>query len=224
MSRRKVEIKELIRYIPLLIMIAAIAVYFVNKDSFTPESISKLAPENNVLAVMFIMALAAAKSLSVFFPFFVIEIISALLFPKTVAVAVNIAAIAVSFLISYTVGRCSGSKMIPKLRVKYPKFDVFQGIIEKNEPFSIFALRIIGIIPMDVVGMYFGAMKSRFAIYMLASLIGALPDLVLETLIGTSIKTLSSPLFFIAFGFRMIISVASFAIYRKYVAKKRGES
>lgn len=221
MKNIKEKVVVILRYLPLLMTLAAIIVYILNRDSLTAESISGVAPENAALAVLFILFIAALKSVSVFFPFFIVEVISTLLFPKGIAIIINIAAICVSFLTAYAVGRLSGSGMIEKLRKKYEKFNDFQGMIEKNKVFAVFALRIIGILPMDTVSMYLGAMKTDVLVYLAASLAGGMPDLILETIIGDGIKNPGSTSFFVAIAIRLSLSLLSLYIYRRYVTKKQ---
>ncbi len=222
MKDKKQVALDIARCLPLLMIVAFAVIYFVFKDDIKPEAIKAFVPENASLAVLFMMLIGAAKGLSVFCPFILIELIGALVFKdKVIAILANTAAIAASFSAAYLVGRCSGSVMVDKLREKYPKFNDFYSLIKRNSMFSVFALRIIGVLPMDVVSMYFGALKISYPKYLVMSLLGAAPDLILETIIGAELKNYRSPTFWIAVLCRLAFTAVTVLVYRVWVKKNK---
>ncbi len=111
--------------------------------------------------------------------------------------------------------------MVDKLREKYPKFNDFYSLIKRNGTFSVFALRIIGVLPMDVVSMYFGASKISYPKYIVMSLLGAAPDLILETIIGAELKNYRSPVFWIAVACRLAFTAVTLLVYRVWIKKNK---
>ena len=102
---------------------------FHDKHPLSTECARFLNPKTVAPAVLFMMILGAAKGLSVFCPFVLIELIGTLIFKdKVAAILANAAAIAATFSAAYLVGRCSGSIMVDKLREKYPKFNDFYSL------------------------------------------------------------------------------------------------
>ncbi len=222
MKNKKQAALDIARCLPLVMIVAFAVIYFVFRDDITADAIKDFAPENESLAVLFMMLIGAAKGISVFCPFILIELIGALIFKdKVVAILVNTAAIAATFTSAYLVGRCSGSVMVDKLREKYPKFNDFYSLIKRNGTFSVFALRIIGVLPMDVVSMYFGASKISYPKYIVMSLLGAAPDLILETIIGAELKNYRSPVFWIAVACRLAFTAVTLLVYRVWIKKNK---
>lgn len=222
MKDKKQVALDIARCLPLLMIVAFAVIYFVFKDDIKPEAIKDFVPENASLAVLFMMLIGAAKGISVFCPFILIELIGALVFKdKVVAILANTAAIAASFSAAYLVGRCSGSVMVDKLCEKYPKFNDFYSLIKRNSMFSVFALRIIGVLPMDVVSMYMGASKICYPKYLVLSLLGAAPDLILETIIGAEIRNYRSKTFWIAVVCRLVFTAITVIVYRVWIKKNK---
>ena len=218
MKNKKSTALEIVRCLPLLIIIAFAILYFIFRDRITADIIKDLAPKTMAPAVLFMMILGAAKGLSVFCPFVLIELIGTLIFKdKVAAILANAAAIAATFSAAYLVGRCSG-------REKYPKFNDFYSLIKRNSIFSVFALRIIGILPMDVVSMYMGASKINYPKFLVASLLGAAPDLILETIIGAEISNYRSKTFWIAIACRMVFTAITLIVYRLWIKKKQDKT
>lgn len=225
MKNKKRPVLEILRCLPLLLIIAFAVLYFVFRDKITADIIKDFAPKSASLAVLFMMLIGAMKGLSVFCPFVLIELIGTLLFKeKVAAILANTAAIAATFSAAYLVGRCSGSVMVDKLRERYPKFNDFYSLIKRNSLFAVFALRIIGVLPMDVVSMYFGASKISYPKYLVLSLLGAAPDLILETIIGAEIRNYRSKTFWIAVACRMAFTAITLLIYRLWIKRNKAEN
>ena len=111
--------------------------------------------------------------------------------------------------------------MVDKLREKYPKFNDFYSLIKRNSLFSVFALRIVGVLPMDVVSMYMGASKICYPKYLVLSLLGAAPDLILETIIGAELRNYRSPAFWIAVVCRLVFTAITVIFYRIWIKKNK---
>lgn len=222
MKNKKRSIGELLRFFPIAVIVAVAIMYFVFRNKITADNIIGITPENEALAVLFMMLIGAVKGLSVFCPFLLLEFISVLIFKdKVTAILVNLAVIAASFSSAYAAGRISGAVTVDKLRKRYRKFEDFYSLIKKNSLFAVFAMRVVGVLPMDVVSMYFGASKVSYPKYLVMSLLGAAPDLILETIIGAEIKNYRSPAFWIAVSCRLVFTAITLLIYRLWIKKNR---
>ena len=178
-----------------------------------------------MVVLVFMMLIGAVKGLSVFCPFLLLEFISVLIFKdKVTAILVNLAVIAASFSSAYVAGRISGAVTVDKLRKRYPKFEDFYSLIKKNSLFAVFAMRVVGVLPMDVVSMYFGASKISYPKYLVMSLLGAAPDLIFETIIGAEIKNYRSPAFWIAVVSRLAFTATTMLVYRLWVKKSKNKT
>ena len=155
-----------LRLLPLVLCLAMVA-FFIIRGGITVEDILNYAPDNTWLAVVFLLLVYAAKSLSVAFPIIVLQIAAGHLFVPATALAVNILGLAIVLSIPYGIGRFSGSGLAARPLVRYPQID---GLIKNQEGhylFLSFFLRVIYLLPGDVVSMYFGfcsgALPHHFA-------------------------------------------------------------
>ena len=216
----KSKLKIILKFVPLLLFIAALTAYILGVKNISPEDFAKYIPANTAAAAVIIILSGFVKGATIFFPFIFIELVSSLIFPHVPAILINIAALAGSFTTSYFIGRLAGSNAIKKLCAKFKRFDDFRNVIDNNSAISVTVSRLVGILPMDVVGMYFGATKVPYFKFLLFSLIGGMPDLILETLIGQEIKNFGSIWFYVFLTARILASVASVLVYRAIKKRK----
>ena len=205
----------LLRIIPVVLCVVFGLVWFLNRDEISVESIISHAPENYALAIVFIMLLYAVKSLSIMFPLIVLKLAVGLLFPTFAAIPVNIAGITVSLIISYLIGRISGSNMLDKLKSKYPKLNEIEQGRSSNRFAEVFFLRSVYILPLDVVSLYLGSTKMNFSKYLAASLLGVIPSTIIATVLGTAITEPASPEFWISALLLIGYSVLSGYLYKR---------
>ena len=211
----------ILRYIPLTVCLVFIIWYLLRGKNVSVDTILSRVPSTPWRAVVFMIALYAAKSMSVFFPIIVLHVAGGFLFSPAVAVLVNSMGTIVGFIVPYLIGRISGADYADNLMVKYPKFaDVISKLDSKEFVMSFF-LRIISCLPGDIVSMYFGATKASFTKYLLGSFIGTLPGIITATLLGMSVTDPSSPMFWVSLSLTVGISVFSFIFYFIWQKKKK---
>lgn len=216
----KQRLIELVKLLPIVCCLGFAGFWLLQGKEITVDSILNYAPDNLLLAAGFMLLLYVFKSLSVFFPLMVLKLATGFLFPPLIAIAVNVLGMIVSLSISYWVGRASGAKLTEKLCRKYPKL---QEVIEKSkekQTLSAFFLRVIYILPLDVVSMYLGTTKMSFPKYLGASLLGVLPSTVAATLLGASITDPTSPMFWISIGMTVGFSAVSLLVYKLWERKQ----
>lgn len=201
-----------LRLLPLVLCLAMVA-FFIIRGGITVEDILNYAPDNTWLAVVFLLLVYAAKSLSVAFPIIVLQIAAGHLFVPATALAVNILGLAIVLSIPYGIGRFSGSGLAARLLVRYPQID---GLIKNQEGhylFLSFFLRVIYLLPGDVVSMYFGSVQAPYPTILLGGLLGGLPSLLAATLLGASVSQVGSPAFWVALGITAGVSAISLLGY-----------
>ncbi|MEE0868012.1 MAG: VTT domain-containing protein [Clostridia bacterium] len=191
--------------------------YFKFKD-FTVQDILFYTPKNVLLSILFILFLYAFKSMTVIFPIAVLQIASGFLFPKCLAIGVNILGMTIGFSAAYVIGRFSTSEEIAAKVSKNENLLKALCHQKKHGFFTSFFLRIVGCLPVDIVSMYLGNIGVPYQKYILASLLGELPQTILITIMGENILNPKSPEFIMATVFTVLCSVASitsFIIYNK---------
>ncbi len=207
------QIFKILRFMPLILCLAFMALYIFYGDSITVESLSNFAPKNTLFAALFLLLLYAVKSLSILFPFVILNMVGGLLFPTGTAVIVNFLGLMVELAVPYWVGRASGSGFAENLRKKHPKLDDFVNHQPGSKYFMTFFLRAINCLPTDAVSMYYGAVKLPFGVFMLCSFFGCMPLVLAVTLLGASITDTSSPMFWISIALTVSISLTSLLTY-----------
>ena len=82
-------------------------------------------------------------------------------------------------------------------------------------------IRIINILPFDIMSAYFGATQTRFVPYLLGSVLGMISSCVLFPILGTNITNPRSPQFLISAAIELVIMAASFLVL-VYVRRRSG--
>lgn len=176
MRKRVAEILMLIaKILPLAVMLALVALYLSHKDVVSVDSLLRYTPDNLWLAALAMLAAYGVKSLSVFFPLLALYAAAGLLFPLPAALLVNLAGLLVGVTVPYGVGRFAGGDLVDSLQKKYKKIARINEMKRDNEFFFAFFLRIIAVLPGDVVSMVLGASGMTYWKFAAGSLLGLLP-------------------------------------------------
>ena len=93
------------------------------------------------------------------------------------------------------------------------------GMLALRGLFSFIA-RAIGILPCDVVSMYFGSTRLYYPAYIAGAVLGFMPDLICTTILGQQIEDVHSPAFWITLAINILACVGSYFFYRWYKKKK----
>ena len=181
--------------------------------------ILRWSPANPLLAALFLIALYAAKSMTVFFPLVALYLAGGLLFPLPVSLAVNLAGMAACVSVPYLVGRFSAAESVDRLREKYPKLEKLERVQQDNHFLFALVARALGILPGDVVSLYFGSMRLPFLPYLAGSLLGLAPTMVAVSIMGDNAANPLSPGFLIAMAVDGCLVAASFLACRRMLKK-----
>lgn len=213
MKKWKTIFLALLRFAPLIVCAIFMCAYLFSGEEVTAESLMHFAPEEPLYAALFLILLYAFKSLTVFFPIIVLNVLGGFLFEPGHALIVNTIGVLVELAIPYWIGRASGAGFADKLCKKHPKLGEIIGESGSNNFFMSFFLRVISCLPGDAISMYFGARRVPFWPCLLGSFLGTLPGMVAATLLGMSITDPSSPMFWVSMGLTVGISAISFFVY-----------
>jgi len=218
--KRYNKVKYITKAIPLVIIIGAILIFLLYGRDITVEQILNYSPQNQLLAIIFILGIFALKSLSVVFPLIIIYIVSGMIFPPFLAIAINIMGIIIGCSCSYFIGYFSGRDIKEQLILKYPRLNQLDSLLKDNQWFFTYLLRTVGILPLDVASILMGSVGIPYVKYITASVLAMLPVLVTTTFIGLTITNPRSPEFILSILIRIIIFVISILIYRKIIKNK----
>ncbi len=208
-----------LRILPFLACIALIAGYYAAGNEFSAEAILSYTPDDPAAAAAVLLVLFAMKSLSIIFPVMALFIASGTVFGTYSALVINFAGMAVCMSVSYWFGRFSGREFIKSLTDGHPKLAAIVKWQESNDFFLCFFLRAVNSLPLDIVSMYFGAVKMPFLKYLISGLIGAAPGVAAATVLGGSISDPTSPAFIFSVVLTILIAAVSAAAYSVYKKK-----
>lgn len=207
----------------IVFWLSLIVVCFIYRDEITVERIVNFTPKNPLLTALIMLCLFALKSVTVFIYGGILYAANGILFSLPVAILMNVAGTIVMTSIPFCIGKKAGSRALAQLTQKSPKLEMLKDVPNKNEFFVSFFVRIVGLLPGDLVGMYLGASGIRYSRYFVGTQLGLLPAVIAFSVMGMSIDDPSSPAFFISACFEvglMILSVVLFYIWRKRQKKQ----
>ncbi len=220
MKIKKNDLFSKILHILPFIIIFITAVFFIKSTKgMTPEDILNMAPENYWSAAALLLIFYAMKALSIIFPISVLQISAGLIFPPVTAIVINIIGVTIETLIPYLLGHYSGRERVTKLLNKYPKVKDFNKLYNGKELLFTYTLRSIGGLPMDVTSIMLGYMNINYWKYLVGTIGGLLPRIIIATIMGTSITEPGSPAFIISLLLKILLSIISLIVYR-YIMKK----
>lgn len=90
--------------------------------------------------------------------------------------------------------------------------------------FFALIVRLLGILPADVVSAYMGAVDVKYRNYLPACLLGFLTTCILFPIMGMSISNMRSPQFLIAAGIELAVMLASCIAFYFSLKKRSGSS
>lgn len=216
--------KNLFNYrkvIPAVLIIAGIIIYLILGEEITVDNILNMSPRNRIIASIFILILYLFKSMTIVGPIMALYIASGLIFPLYWAISLNVLGAAIGLTYSYRIGYSSGEYLKDKILSRYEKLNEFYFVVKDNEWFSAFIIRIVGILPHDIVNMFFGSLRISYYKYMTASIIGLMPMLTISTIIGKTITDPTSREFLLAIIMRVVLSIGAALIYRAILNKAK---
>lgn len=200
---------------------ALIVVCIVNRDKITAEGIVGLVPKDSVLSIIVMLLLFAVKGVAVFIYGSILYAASGILFSLPVAIIVNTIGTVIMTTIPFYIGKKAGSRLLGELVKKNSKLELLRDTQNKNEFFVSFFLRMVGLLPADLVAMYLGASGMRYKPYFFGTVIGLLPAIVCFSVMGMSIDDVGSPQFLISLIVEVGLMLLSLLIYFIWKLKRK---
>ena len=207
-----------LRALPLLGMAGAMLWLFLSGEELSVDTVLSYTPKMPFLAALFLLLLYGLKSLSLTLPILLLDTVCGVLFPLPVAILVATLGTAITLTIPYFIGRGAGPDMTETLQQKHPRLRELREMRSRNELFLAFLIRIVGILPCDVVSLYLGNTRMPFPKYLLGGVLGFLPDVLTATVVGMKADDRSSPWFWGAIALNLLVAGGStlfYALYRR---------
>ena len=212
---------KLKKVLPLIIMaafVAAAAVFLALHGSISVQELLAWSPENKWLAALAALAAYALKSQTVVVPYALIATAVGLIFDLPAALAVNTLGSVVCISLPYLTGRGSDGVLVDALLARQPRMRAFYEANRRHLFLVSLVLRVANL-SNDILGLVFGSLKMKYWEYLLSSLVGILPAMVLYTVLGNDLDPFSAPVL-ICFGVDVASIAAAFLLLRARGGKK----
>ena len=192
--------------------------YLHNQHPITMEEVLSWQPENLILAAVALLCLFAVKSATVFVPIMIPQILAGHLYPRDIALLINLLGLVIVMSVPYWIGKGLGNAKMEKLLRKYPKVQSILKVQDDNKMAFSFMLRACCVPPADIVTMYLGATGMPYLTNTIGGTLGCFPGMVLTTFLGANIRNPESPAFWQALFLNVvwiILSGLGFYLYKK---------
>lgn len=206
-----------------LVLIAGAVLLLYAKNPITAEQLMNWQPKNLFLAALLLLLFFAVKSVLVFVPILIPQILVGHLYPGCAAFGLNLLGLVVVMSVPYAIGRRLGGEKLTKVLQRYPKLEGILKLQQENALALSFMLRACAVPPADIVTMYLGASGMPLHINVIGGVLGALPAMVMTTFLGANIQDPSSPAFWQALGLNaawIVLSALGFWLLRKLTPKE----
>lgn len=207
---------------PLVIWAALICFSFLHRNEISLERLLNYTPRNPFLSAFVMMLFFALKSISVVLYSGLLYAASGILFSIPLAIVVNICGTIVMALVHYLPSRRFGAEIVDGLREKYPKLKAVDSFQRKSDYSFAVLLRAVNVVNYDIGSIYMGAAGLHIVPFLLGSVTGKLPEIILFPIVGTNLGDVRSAPFWIALGFDIFITLAVFALTKKRFRMNEG--
>ena len=206
-----------------LAVLVLVLLYLHSQYHVTSEAILSWHPKNLFLTAVILLCFFAIKSMLVFVPIMIPQILAGHLYSREMAILINCLGLVVIMSLPYWVGKRLGSARMEQLIRKYPKIQNIVNAQEDNQMAFSFMLRACAVPPADIVTMYLGATGMPYLTNVIGGTLGCFPSMVLTTFLGANIRNPESPAFWQALILNVawiILSGLGFYLYKKVNTSK----
>lgn len=212
------KIRKLLPLLVMLLIAGGAVVFILTRGSIGVQELLAWSPENKWLAALAALAAYALKSQTVVVPYALIATAVGLVFDLPAALAVNTLGSVVCISLPYLTGRGSDGVLVDALLARQPRMRAFYEANRRHLFLVSLVLRVANL-SNDILGLVFGSLKMKYWEYLLSSLVGILPAMVLYTVLGNDLDPFSAPVL-ICFGVDVASIAAAFLLLRARGGKK----
>ena len=223
MIKNKKNLSErLLPFAVVLILALSVGVsIYMKKRNLGLERLIGIEGGGMVMAIFIALLLFAIKGVVMFIPLSGLYLaVGAVMNDEIIALLVNLAGIVICLSIAYFNGTKITMERAEEIYRKFPKIKMLDDFESENSLLFSFLIRIFGIVPCDVVSMYCGIKKIPYKEYLLGSVAGMIPGLILTGIIGANITNPLSVPFLGSCALQLAGTLGSLYIYKKKIKRK----
>lgn len=167
-----------------LTLFAVVLRYYHDLTHLDVRALAAAAPSVFAAAAV-VLCVYILKGLVFVIPAALLYVPVGMAFSPGVAVAVNLAGVALEVTVSYLFGRfLGGDKVRAMLEKKKGGRKILDFQARKAGAASVFGMRLLPVFPIDFVSLFLGASRFGFWRYLPLSVVGIAPRVILFTLLG----------------------------------------
>ena len=223
MIKNKKNLSErLLPFAVVLILALSVGVsIYMKKHNLGLERLIGIDGGGMVMAIFIALLLFAIKGVVMFIPLSGLYLaVGAVMNDEIIAFLVNLTGIVICLSIAYFNGTKITMERAEEIYRKFPKIKMLDDFESENSLLFSFLIRIFGIVPCDVVSMYCGIKKISYKEYLLGSVAGMIPGLILTGIIGANITNPLSVPFLGSCALQLAGTLGSLYIYKKKIKRK----
>lgn len=204
----------------LLTMVIGMGVYLCNTsgilENCTPQSVKNYISSFGILAPVIYITMFTLVPLTLF-PDAVLAVAGGMIFGVGLGTVYTVIGAVCGGTLSFFISRFFGRELVQRL-VK-GKVEWFEDGIEKKGFIFIFILRLIPLVPFDVISYGSGLSKIKYKDFILATFIGIIPGVWVYTNLGDKSGNLFSVEFLGATAILVLLMIFSYFIKKKISIK-----
>lgn len=215
----------------VILRIAVALVIFVavilNYDNLANLDLRELVNSISTLfyAYLAVLGVYALKSVVFVVPAMMIYVSVGISFDTKTALILNLLGLAIEVTLTYLLGKFLGGEYVEKLISKNKGGQKLLNMKTKTKNSFLFVARVVPAFPIDFTSLFLGSSNYKFLPYLLFSILGIYPRIVLFTIIGDSIyKYIPRELIIKLIIVAIPVAVIAFLITRAVKKKKQKES
>lgn len=216
------KIRKLLPLLVMLLIAGGAVAFILTRGSIGVQELLAWSPENKWLAALAALAAYALKSQTVVVPYALIATAVGLIFDLPAALAVNTLGSVVCISLPYLTGRGSDGVLVDALLARQPRMRAFYEANRRHLFLVSLVLRVANL-SNEILGLVFGSLKMKYWEYLLSSLVGIVPAMVLYTVLGNDLDPFSAPVL-ISFGVDVASIAAAFLLLRARGGKKADDN
>ena len=223
MIKNKKNLSErLLPFAVVLILALSVGVsIYMKKHNLGLERLIGIEGGGMVMAIFIALLLFAIKGVVMFIPLSGLYLaVGAVMNDEIIAFPVNLTGIVICLSVAYFNGTKITMERAKEIYRKFPKIKMLDDFESENSLLFSFLIRIFGIVPCDVVSMYCGIKKIPYKEYLLGSVAGMIPGLILTGIIGANITNPLSVPFLGSCALQLAGTLGSLYIYKKKIKRK----
>lgn len=194
---------------------------YMKKHNLGLERLIGIEGGGMVMAIFIALLLFAIKGVVMFIPLSGLYLaVGAVMNDEIIALLVNLTGIVICLSIAYFNGTKITMERAEEIYRKFPKIKMLDDFESENSLLFSFLIRIFGIVPCDVVSMYCGIKKIPYKEFLLGSVAGMIPGLILTGIIGANITNPLSVPFLGSCALQLAGTLGSLYIYKKKIKRK----